>query len=611
MSGERRGWTDRLRLTPLAVGARVAPGWTLGTAAALLVAAAAPAASAWCTGLLVGAALPGASGTAAIAPVVAALVVVFLVGQLATLLVATVSDLYGGVLEGAVERAAIEALVDARTGADAPVRELVERLRDTGPVRHLVVATCQHLLTRGQAVLAGCLLVALAPPTGAVAVVCFLVCALLLEADYDREQARAYSVADSTRRPRHLLSLAFDPAAAREIKVFGAADWIVRRYQEAATEHGEVSSRTARPLRVAYAAGLLSGVLLLADLARRSADGLLDAGGLAVGVAALTALTGVFAVTMNVVHSGLAVALFTQVREAGVLRGGTRRTPPGEHPPEHPPERPSGPASASGPTSGPASASAGRPVPGEGSVIRFENVSFRYPGGDPVFENLSFEVRLGRSLAVVGLNGAGKSTLVRLLTGVLRPDAGAVTCDGEPLGPPEERPAPAFAFLGQHFVRYPATLDQNVTLTARTVPVRPAARALVAGLVPQEEPSPLLAQGVRGGAGLSGGQWQRVATARAVQALDPETCRVLVLDEPTAALDAQAEARFFGEAGALTGPGSTMVMVSHRLSGVKDADEILVLADGHIRERGDHASLMRRPGRYAQMFTAQARRYDH
>lgn len=598
MNGGRRAWTDRLRLTPLAVGARVAPGRTLGTAAALLVAAAAPAASAWCTGLLVGAALPGASGTAAIAPVVAALVVVFLVGQLATLLVATVSDLYGGVLEGAVERAAIEALVDAPTGTDAPVRELVERLRDTGPVRHLVVATCQHLLTRGQAVLAGCLLVAVAPPTGAVAVVCFLVCALLLEADYDREQARAYSVADSTRRPRHLLSLAFDPAAAREIKVFGAADWIVRRYQEAATEHGELSSRTARPLRLAYAAVLLSGVLLLADLARRSADGLLDAGGLAVGVAALTALTGVFAVTMNVVHSGLAVALFAQVREAGVLRGRTRRTPPGEHPPE----RPSGPASAS--------ASAGRPVPGEGSVIRFEDVSFRYPGGDPVFENLSFEVRLGRSLAVVGLNGAGKSTLVRLLTGVLRPDAGSVTCDGEPLGPPEERPAPAFAFLGQHFVRYPATLDENVTLTERTVPVRPEARALVAGLVPQAEPSPLLAQGVRGGAGLSGGQWQRVATARAVQALDPETCRVLVLDEPTAALDAQAEARFFGEAGALTGPGSTMVMVSHRLSGVKDADEILVLADGRIRERGDHASLMRRPGRYAQMFTAQARRYD-
>ncbi|MFD0431187.1 ATP-binding cassette domain-containing protein [Streptomyces zhihengii] len=75
-------------------------------------------------------------------------------------------------------------------------------------------------------------------------------------------------------------------------------------------------------------------------------------------------------------------------------------------------------------------------------MIRFENVSFRYPGGDPVFENLSFEVRLGRSLAVVGLNGAGKSTLVRLLTGVLRPDAGSITCDGEPLGPPEERPAP-------------------------------------------------------------------------------------------------------------------------------------------------------------------------
>ncbi|MFC9944253.1 ATP-binding cassette domain-containing protein [Streptomyces pratensis] len=587
MSGTPRTWADRLRLTPLTVGFRPLPAWTVCTGAVLLVAAAAPAASAWCTGLLVGSALPDATGTGALAPVVAALVAVFLVGQLATLLVATVSDLYGGALERTVEAAAIEATVTAPEGADAHVRALVDTLRDTVPVRQLVVATCQHLLTRGQAVLAGCLLVVLAPLPGLLVVASFLLCALLLESDYDREQGKAYSVADSTRRPRYLLSLAFSPAAAREIKIFGAADWTVERYHEAATADGDVPSRTSWPVRFAYAAVLLSGLVLLTVLARRSADGLPEAGGLAVCVSALTALTGIFAVTMNVVHSGRAVLLFARVRASGVLR-------------PHPA------AAASE-----ADRDHGLPVPGEGSVVRFERVSFRYPGGEQVFDDLTFEVRLGRSLAVVGLNGAGKSTLVRLLTGVLLPDRGTVTCDGLPVGSPDDRPRPAFAYLGQHFVRYPATLDRNVTLApGAPVTVREAARELVADLVPDAGPSPLLAKGVRGGVDLSGGQWQRVATARAVQALDPAYCRVLVLDEPTAALDAQAEARFFGEAGELAGPGNTTVMVSHRLSGVKDADEILVLDGGRIRERGDHTSLMRQRGRYADMFTAQARRYD-
>ncbi|MFI2782693.1 ATP-binding cassette domain-containing protein [Streptomyces sp. ALB3] len=584
MSGTPRTWADRLRLTPLAVGFRPLPAWTLCTGAVLLVAAAAPAASAWCTGLLVGSALPDATGTGAVAHVVAALVAVFLVGQLATLSVAAVSDLYGGALERVLEAAVIEAAVTAPEGADAPVRAVVDTLRDTVPVRQLVVATCQHLLTRAQAVAAGCLLVVLAPLPGLLVVASFLLCALLLESDYDREQGKAYSVADSTRRPRYLLSLAFAPAAAREIKVFGAADWAVERYHEAATADGDGPTRTSWPVRGAYAAVLLSALVLLTVLTRQPAGGPPDAGRLAVCVSALTALTGVFAVTMNVVHSGRAVLLFAHVRASGVLRPRPDRATDRDR---------------------------ARPVPGEGSVVRFEQVSFRYPGGEPVFEDLTFEVRLGRSLAVVGLNGAGKSTLVRLLTGVLPPDRGTVTYDGLPVGSPEGLRRPAFAFLGQHFVRYPATLDRNVTLApGAPVTVREAARELVAGLVPAAAPPPLLAKGVRGGVDLSGGQWQRVATARAVQALDPEHCRILVLDEPTAALDAQAEAEFFGEAGELAGPGNTTVMVSHRLSGVKDANEILVLDGGRIRERGDHASLMRQRGRYADMFTAQARRYD-
>ncbi|MDI5962309.1 ATP-binding cassette domain-containing protein [Streptantibioticus silvisoli] len=593
-----RGWAllRRLRLTPFAVGFGPAPGWTVCVGLVVLVAAAAPAASALATGLVVDAALPHGSGAAAIGPIVAALVLVFLVGQLATQLVATVADAYGGVLEGEIEARTMSASVLTPAGADGPVRGLVDALRDTVPVRQLVTATCQQLMTRCQAVFVGCLIIAYAPLTGLAVLAACVYCAALLESEYDEEQSRAYSVADASRRPRYLSGLAFDLGAAREIKVFRAADWVVRQYDAAAAAaHGDGRNRMSAPVLVSYAAVLVTTVALLANLARSLVHGGISAGEVAVCVSALTGLSGIFAVTMNVVHAGRAATLFDQVRLSGVLGGGPATGTGG---------------TGTAPTPAPVSA----PAPAPGSVIRFEGVSYAYPGGEPVFRDLSFELRLRGSLAVVGPNGAGKSTLVRLLTGALSPDSGSITCDGRPVGGSQEdrsRWRSAFAFLGQRFVRYPATLAQNVHLSTAARPLGGPARALLSDLDPRllAEPAPTLAKGVRDGVDLSGGQWQRVATARAVQALDTRSCRVLVLDEPTAALDAQAEARFFAEAGELAGPGRTTLMVSHRLSGVKNVEEILVLESGTIHERGDHASLMRQQGRYAEMFTAQARRY--
>lgn len=264
----------------------------------------------------------------------------------------------------------------------------------------------------------------------------------------------------------------------------------------------------------------------------------------------------------------------------------------------------------------PAAIPAEAPQPGPGSTIRFDRVTFRYPGAAvAVFSNLSFEVKLERSLAIVGSNGAGKSTLLKLLVGLLAPSSGRILCDGTEVSAAALHVGwrDSFAFLGQHFIRYPASIHDNLVLGRKhSVGVsEPRVEALLEDLGPElvEAGAPRLAAAMGAGSGLSGGQWQRVATARALVGMIDDDRRVLVLDEPTSALDAQAEARFFTELGELAGPGRTTVMASHRFAGVRRADEILVVDQGEIRERGTHTELMTDDGMYARMFRAQADRY--
>lgn len=590
------GWRilRRLWLAPFAVGLRVAPGRTLGLIGALVVAAVAPAGMALVTGLIVGVAIPQGKAATTIVSVVALLTLAFLVGQLAAHLVAALADVYGGVLDREISSRVMAAQANASTGAPAALQRLIDLMNETLPVRQLVIGSVQQLLRWWQAVLGGLLIIWYVPAAGLVAVAACVFCAAQMEKGYDQAQSRAYSMAEASRRPRYLSHLGFDLSAAREVKTFRAADWLIERYDAAAeAAHGDDRVRTGLTVLLSYAAVLATAIALLVVLAEHAIHGELGAGAVAVCISALTGLSGIFAVNMNVVYAAKAGQFFEQVKDAGVLR-----------------------------TPGPAIADEvntvgeGRTVtpPAPGSVIRFENVSYAYPGGQQVFRDLSFEVRLGTRLAIVGPNGAGKSTLIRLLAGLVPPDSGTIVCDGHAIGRSEaerSRWRAAFAFVGQHFIRYPATLAQNVLLTACPEPISATALALLSELDPAllEESAPLLAKGVRSGRGLSGGQWQRAATARAVHALEQESCRVLLLDEPTASLDAQAEARFFAEADGLVGLDCTTVMVSHRLAGVREADEILVLDSGRIIERGDHTSLMRQDRAYAEMFTVQARRF--
>ncbi|OLT30492.1 hypothetical protein BJF79_09605 [Actinomadura sp. CNU-125] len=242
-------------------------------------------------------------------------------------------------------------------------------------------------------------------------------------------------------------------------------------------------------------------------------------------------------------------------------------------------------------------------------------MSFAYPGvGSPVLDRLSLEVGPGEVLAIVGVNGAGKSTLIRLLAGMHEPDRGRITIAGRALPDIDIKDwRRQVTVVLQDFVRYPATVRDNITLSAPELPASDQAVADVldiSGMRPQVDSLPGRLDTVlwEGAADLSGGQWQRTAIARALYAVRRGRS-VIVLDEPTAQLDVEAEAEFYDRVVRAV-RGTTVILISHRLSTVRNADRIAVLSAGRITESGTHPELMRRNGDYAELFRLQASRFD-
>ena len=247
--------------------------------------------------------------------------------------------------------------------------------------------------------------------------------------------------------------------------------------------------------------------------------------------------------------------------------------------------------------------------------IRFEGVGFRYPGQENfALRGIDLFLPAGQSVALVGENGAGKTTLIKLLTRLYEPTEGRILLDGRDLRAwDEEALRRRIGVIFQDFNRYQLTLRENVSAggfehahdeprIGRAVESGGATEvvaALTAGLDTQ------LGRWFQDGVELSGGQWQKVALARAFMR---EEADVLVLDEPTAALDAEAEAAVFERFRALA-QGRTTLLISHRFSTVRTADRILVLEHGRIVEQGSHEELVGSPTRYARLFTLQAAGY--
>jgi ATP-binding cassette subfamily B protein len=265
------------------------------------------------------------------------------------------------------------------------------------------------------------------------------------------------------------------------------------------------------------------------------------------------------------------------------------------------------------PVDTPTGTAAAGPRPGDG--VRFERVSFTYPGAtEPAVSEVSFHLSPGHSLALVGENGSGKTTLIKLLTRLYVPSAGRITLDGLDLA--EWNPSTLrrrVAVIFQDFARYQLKVGENIGVgdvahfedEARW---REAAELATASPFVEELPEGYqtqLGKWFREGRELSGGQWQKIALARA---FIREGADILVLDEPTAAMDARAEAQVFEQFRELARE-RMVILISHRFSTVRMADQILVIQGGRILERGNHEALMQIGGHYAHLFSLQARGY--
>ncbi|WP_331735957.1 ABC transporter ATP-binding protein/permease (plasmid) [Streptomyces anulatus] len=261
------------------------------------------------------------------------------------------------------------------------------------------------------------------------------------------------------------------------------------------------------------------------------------------------------------------------------------------------------------------------PAPRPASLITFDKVSFSYQTSAPtVLDGLDLEIPVGKCTAIVGLNGAGKTTLVKLLARLYEPTRGRILVDGVDLADcaPEEWQR-QLAVIFQDYLRYELPARENIGLGAPHLlddeaAVLAAATSAGAGDIVLNLPDGLrtpLSRHYPGGRDLSGGQWQRIALARALLAVRGGAS-VLVLDEPTAQLDVRGEVQFFEDFLATAGAqGVTSVIISHRFSTVRHADQIVVVEHGRVLEQGTHDSLMRGGGRYAELFRLQAQRFHN
>jgi ATP-binding cassette, subfamily B, bacterial len=432
-------------------------------------------------------------------------------------------------------------------------------------------------------------------------------------------------LAPDRRLANELFELATSAGPAKELRVFGAAAPLASRHQALARRINAGTTRAAVLGGVfgaagwlVFAAAFIAGIAAVVVRATHGTAGvgevvlavtLVQRAQLQVGQAA--AAIGQLLTTTRTARRLLWLEDYAAADGRAILRSG----PDGRAILRPAPESRAG---------GDGSAADGRGLRKPPAVLKrgiaLREVSFGYPpDGGLVLDRVDVDLPAGAAVALVGENGAGKTTLVKLLTGMYQPTAGQVLLDGVPLADIDlaawrERTAATF----QDFVRFELLAGETVGLgDLPRIDIEPAlAEALHradATAVTDALPDGLgtrLGRSFTGGQELSGGQWQRLALARGMMRDVP---LLLILDEPTASLDAITEAALFerylsarrlaGRAGAIT------LLVSHRFSTVRMADLIIVLDQGRIVASGDHASLVRAGGLYAELYELQARAY--
>ena len=247
-------------------------------------------------------------------------------------------------------------------------------------------------------------------------------------------------------------------------------------------------------------------------------------------------------------------------------------------------------------------------------LIEFKNVHFTYPNSDrEVLKNVSFVINPGKSIAIVGANGAGKTTIIKLLCRFYDVSKGEILINGVNIKKLKLSSwYECLSTLFQEFVKYNFTVKDNIMLGRSSIydEKRMHEAAIKSGAVSfiknlKHGYDQMLGKQVENGEELSIGQWQKLVIARALYADAP----VLIMDEPTSAIDAQSEYKIFKNL-KNSYKGKTLIFVSHRFSTVRNASEIIVLDEGRIIERGTHNKLLEKKGKYAKMFTIQAKGYQ-
>ena len=407
-------------------------------------------------------------------------------------------------------------------------------------------------------------------------------------------------VRNAQRHADYAYRLAVDAPAAKELRLFGLADWVIARFAARRRHLYDLQWEATRLRERSVASSLVivaaANALVFWRLAVATGDGQVSVGSAVVYV--VSAL-GVSAIAFGGLNWALDAAsapaaaverLVVQLRATDGL---------GAHDDESP-----GPAT----STSPAVVTSATAIEQQAHGIHFADLGFTYPSASaPVLDGFELHVEPGTSLAIVGQNGAGKTTLAKLLCRFYDPQHGSIEIDGldlRSLDPAEWRKRVAAVF--QDFVRYELTLRENVApLGASDETIVEALTAAGAdGLADLDTP---LAKGYAGGTDLSGGQWQRIALARAICGVK-QGAGLVLLDEPTAQLDVRGESEIFRRLLAST-IGCTTILVSHRFSTVRLADRIAVVEGGRLIESGSHEELIERDGRYKTMYELQASRF--
>lgn len=393
-----------------------------------------------------------------------------------------------------------------------------------------------------------------------------------------------------TRQVDVLASMLTEPAPASEIRAHGAGDFLLRHHTRLATasaaEQGRLAGIEARAALSGDALSGLGAAATYACLLALATSGIIPLAAAGTAVLALRAGAGSLRALTGQVNALYEHGLFVLDWQAACRECAERQM-----------------------------ATGAMPVRKAPATVTARAVSFGYPGAAvPAVDKVDVTVRAGEVVALVGRNGSGKTTLAKLLTGLYRPDRGDVCWDGVPLDRLERSAVlDNVAMITQDFMQWPFTARVNVTIGRPELDDRSdlvAAAAAAGGAAEVVDGLPhgwgtLLAREFLGGTSLSGGQWQRIALARAWF----RAAHLVVFDEPTAALDPHAEQQVFDRIAEVAGDGKAVLLITHRLASVRRASRIYVLENGRIVEHGTHEDLVRAGGGYAAMYRAQAERY--